>query len=112
METILAAHRKTSSRAAMSEDVACTLRANSNALLSNKILRREQVRGDRRVLEAHYAVWKVAGGDRSTDGGAAPCHSGGGHRTPVHRGIQRPHGAWHLRGHRLRRASLRVVRQV
>src|SRR5438477_1842915 len=23
------------------------------------------------------------------DGGAAPCHSGGGHRTPVHRGIQR-----------------------
>src|SRR3546814_3231582 len=65
-----------------------------------------------KVLEAHYAVWKVAGGDRSTDGGAAPCHSGGGHRTPVHRGIQRSQGAWHLRGHRLKRASLRVVRQV
>jgi hypothetical protein len=32
METILAAHWKTSSRAAMSEDDACTLRANSNAL--------------------------------------------------------------------------------
>src|SRR5215470_13996041 len=32
METILAAHWKTSSRAAITEDDACTLRANSNAL--------------------------------------------------------------------------------
>jgi hypothetical protein len=32
METILAAYWKTSSRAAITEDDACTLRANSNAL--------------------------------------------------------------------------------
>src|SRR5438045_1002207 len=101
METILAAHWKTSSRDTITEDDACASRANSNAFGYQT-----------NYLEAHYAVWKVAGGDRSTDGGAAPCHSGGGHRTPVHRGIQRSHGAWHLRGHRLRRASLCVVRQV
>src|ERR1700741_5386681 len=101
METILAAHWKTSPCATITEDDACTLRANSNAARLSK-----------KVLEAHYAVWKVAGGDRSTDCGAAPCHSGGGHRTPVHRGIHRSHGARHLRGPRLRRASLCVVRQV
>ena len=100
MKIILAAYWKTSSGVAITEDDRVPWSQQRRVRRSNK------------AMEVHHAVWKISGGDRSAHGGAAACHSGGRHRTPVHRRVQRPQGSGHLRGHRLRRASLRVDRQV